>query len=245
MISECNTIWHTAYLLTAKHDSIMMGNAIYRPTSNASALPPAILSASPEAAPAPMRVPGTIPPRVAALISSSDASHDFIFSSRLLADADDADDIDATDVLIVSSSASVPMNNCTSGLLCKMIELLLLLMMLLLMLMREEDRLWGTALRDDISAEGEKEFDTCTMAAMISSSNRRIMVSMFGCTLSVPSSGRMAKGDRQRWGMRNEEMRNEDAWSSVIMMQREEKRRVSKNGGKNLWYSFLTHITLW
>ncbi len=62
-----------------------------------------------------------------------------------------------------------------------MLELLLSLM--LMMLVREEVRLRGTALRDDIDAEGEKEFDTCTMAGTRISSNRRIMVTMFGCTI--------------------------------------------------------------
>lgn len=59
--------------IKAKHETTMIGNAMYRPTSNAS-----VLSAA-------FPPPGTTPPRVAALISSSDASQDFIFSSKLVA----------------------------------------------------------------------------------------------------------------------------------------------------------------
>ena len=56
----------------------MIGKAIYKPTSKASVLPESAESLAP-----PILVPGTTPPSVAAFISSSDASHDFIFSSKL------------------------------------------------------------------------------------------------------------------------------------------------------------------
>ena len=72
-------------LLTAKHDTTMIGKAMYKPTSNAS-----VFSPRPE-------LPGTIPPSDAALISSSDASHDFIFSSKLIdVDGDFSDEDSAS-----------------------------------------------------------------------------------------------------------------------------------------------------
>jgi hypothetical protein len=83
----------------AKQLRTMMGNAIYNPTSNASVLPPApvvvvtpsLLILSPNFPSKPLipgadTPPGTIPPSVADRISSSVASHDFIFSARLTAD---------------------------------------------------------------------------------------------------------------------------------------------------------------
>ena len=141
----------------------MIGNAMYRPTSNASALP----ALSP-ALPAPMRVPGTIPPSVAALISSSDASHDFIFSSRLLVDDDDDDDV--TEVLIVSpdnvvSSESVAMNG-MGGFVWEIMNLVYFWVDV-----RCDTR------RDD--AEVEKEWETCIMTAIRRSISGWIMMMVY------------------------------------------------------------------
>ena len=86
-----------------------------------------------------MRAPGTIPPSVAARISSSDASHDFIFSSRL---ADDVVDVDGGDdavtaLPLVSSDellSSPPMKR-RNEFLCETMNLLLLTSRLLLLLL--------------------------------------------------------------------------------------------------------------
>jgi len=83
----------------AKQLRTMMGNATYNPTSNASVLLPVVAApsllpfSSPNFPSKPLipgaDKPGTTPPSVADRISSSDASHDFIFSARLTTDEDD------------------------------------------------------------------------------------------------------------------------------------------------------------
>ena len=73
-----------------------MGKAMYSPTSKASVLPPVPLSLpnfpSNPFIPGAER-PGTTPPSVEARISSSVASHDFIFSARLTDDDDDDEEV--------------------------------------------------------------------------------------------------------------------------------------------------------
>lgn len=75
----------------------MMGKAMYNPTSKASVLPPTVVPLSLPNFPSNPFIPGaespgTTPPSVEARISSSVASHDFIFSARL-ADDDDDDEV--------------------------------------------------------------------------------------------------------------------------------------------------------
>ncbi len=85
----------------------MIGNAMYKPTSNASVLFPSTappLSLFPNLPSNPFMPgaerPGTTPPSVAARISSSVASQDFIFSAKLI----DEDDV----VAVVMPSPSPP-----------------------------------------------------------------------------------------------------------------------------------------
>ena len=66
-----------------KHPMTIIGNAIYSPISNASDRF-SVLELEEE--------PGMTPPSVAAFISSSVASHDFIFSSRLSVEVVEVDD---------------------------------------------------------------------------------------------------------------------------------------------------------
>ena len=91
----------------------MIGKAMYKPTSNASVLlPPGAppLSLFPKLPSNPFRPgaerPGTTPPSVAARISSSVASHDFIFSAKLT---------DEEDVAVVMPSPSPPSAAARSG----------------------------------------------------------------------------------------------------------------------------------
>ena len=90
----------TPTLLTARQDRTMMGKAMYNPTSKASVLPPpAVVPLSLPNFPSNPFIPGaespgTTPPSVEARISSSVASHDFIFSARLADDGDFDDDDD-------------------------------------------------------------------------------------------------------------------------------------------------------
>ena len=80
----------------------MMGKAMYNPTSKASVLPPPVVPLSLPNFPSNPFIPGaespgTTPPSVEARISSSVASHDFIFSARLADDDDFEDDDDDDD----------------------------------------------------------------------------------------------------------------------------------------------------
>jgi hypothetical protein len=81
----------------------MIGKAMYNPTSKASVLPPTVVPFSLPNFPSNPFIPGaespgTTPPSVEARISSSVASHDFIFSARLADDDDFEDDDDDDEV---------------------------------------------------------------------------------------------------------------------------------------------------